>query len=148
MPWDALPDNLNPNINPNAWKGSDSDTWLMRWTIKLVGWQAFGPRAKEWWAKWRPVPIDLLKFNDGTPWRYENIGDQYYTSRVQYFSRWHILVQWPFSVSFHVYWKKGTTSGPGMAMGISKMFFAYGPTHFDADQVYWVPSCFVGGDWK
>lgn len=127
MPWSALPEHLN---SPEKWKGTDMDTFLWRWTLKIKGWFAFGPRAKEWWARWRPVPVDIFKINDGTEWRYEIVNDLSYTSRVQYWSRWHLLIQWPLSISFHFYWKKKEIPGMGIRpneLGLRKMLFLYGP---------------------
>lgn len=72
MPWDALTDELNIHKNPNAWKGQDDDrVWWMRWRIKIKGWYAFGPLARQRWviggmpplpllAKWREYPIVLF----------------------------------------------------------------------------------------
>lgn len=57
MPKSALSDRLN---DPENWKDTDDDNWLMRWRIPLKGLFAYGPRATEWWAKWREWPITLF----------------------------------------------------------------------------------------
>lgn len=54
MPKCALPARLQ---NPDAWKGTDDDTWLMRWRIPLKGWCAFANRCPDgiaWSFLWLP----------------------------------------------------------------------------------------------
>lgn len=57
MPRSALNERLN---DPANWKGTDDDNWFMRWRIPLKGLFAYGPRATQWWAKWREYPKTLL----------------------------------------------------------------------------------------
>lgn len=163
MPWDALPERLQ---SPEAWKGTDNDTWYARWTLQFQGWFAFGPRAKEWWANWKFPPRVLFKIGGKGTWRYEWISDptvpgiNYPTvvqqwkvlSRCQYYKRWHFAVQWPFMVTFHIYWhEKDVPSATGSWVNefdISRLLFIYGPIHWDADLVYWILSFYFGGQWK
>ena len=161
MPFDALPDELNPRINPNAWKGTDNDTWYARWTIPLVGFQAFGPRAKEWWACWKFPPKVLFKVGGKGPWRYEFVPDylddplaQGWTvlSRCQYFKRWAAVLEWPLSFRFHIYWQAKDVPVEATIwkndFSISQLLFFYGPIHWDTQLVYWILSCYFGGQWK
>jgi len=57
MPWSALPDHLN---TPEKWAGTDHDTKWTRWLLHLKGWMAYGPRAKQQWARWREFPKTLF----------------------------------------------------------------------------------------
>lgn len=57
MPKSALSPRL---LEAENWKGTDDDVWYMRWRIKLKHWFAYGPRATEWWAKWREYPKTLF----------------------------------------------------------------------------------------
>lgn len=68
----ALPKRLQ---NPDTWKGTDDDNLWMRWRIPLKGLFAYGPRATEWWAKWREFPITLfaIRSKQGT-FRVESEG--------------------------------------------------------------------------
>lgn len=169
-PLDALPDNLRPDKNPDAWKGTDNDTWLMRWTLKYVGWQAYGPRASEWWAKWRKYPAtlfalfgkgfirfendeaDISMSSDDRKYAFRQVwGEPWYLSRVQYYLRWHIQLQWPLMLGFHFYFRAKDVPTPGQDHGdnlSNKLFFFYIGAHRDADQVYWCPSLYVGLTWK
>lgn len=64
MPKSALSPRL---LDADNWKGTDDDVWYMRWRIKLKYLFAYGPRATEWWAKWREFPKTLfaVKADDG-----------------------------------------------------------------------------------
>lgn len=164
MPWSALPDHLNPRITPDAWKNTDNDTWFARWTFALLGLQAFGPRAKEWWAAWKFPPKMLFKIGGKGTWREEIIDSEILTSpgdplsyyrvlsREQYFKRWAFIIEWPLSFRFHVYWKAKDVPVAGQPwvndFDITRLFFVYGPIHWDADLVYWVLSFYFGGQWK
>lgn len=59
MPKSALSPRL---LDADNWKGTDDDVWYMRWRIKLKYLFAYGPRATEWWAKWREFPKTLIAF--------------------------------------------------------------------------------------
>lgn len=171
MPFSALPDKLNPRINPNAWVGSDNDTWYARWTLKFQGFFAFGPRATQAWAKWREIPKVLFAIKGKGPWRWEytdgsielfdyegpvlrdkTLGaSKFYLSRVQYYTRWHFAIQWPLQLTFHIYWKERSIPAIGgrpSNASLKTMLFVYGPTHRDADIVYWILSFFIGGTFK
>lgn len=143
MPKSALPEHID---EPSEWEGTDWDWWGQRWMLKIKGWFAYGPRATEWWAKWRPVPKDLININAT---RKEVVANLEYTSVIQYYTRWHFLLQWPFHVSFHYYWDGSFVPMEGTRpknLNILQMIFIRFGARFDNDQVYWFPSLFVGGD--
>lgn len=149
MPWDALPDHID---TPAEWNGTDWDNKWQRWLLKFKGWFAYGPRSKYWWAKWRKFPIVLFKMKGRGEWRYERDGDitEYYLSVVQYYTRWHFAIQWPFHVSFHVYWREldvPPRSAPNNGKTtIAEMLYIRFGARRDSDVVYWFPSIFIGGD--
>lgn len=160
MPWSALPEHLN---SPEKWKGTDNDTPWMRWELLIKGWFAFGPRAREWWACWQFPPRVLFKIGGTGPWRYENVqpfgaSDEslhpghVILSRCQYFKRWHLALLWPLQIQFHVYWREKDVPVEGTVwkneFDISRLLFAYGPIHWDADLIYWIFSIYLGGQWK
>jgi len=172
MPWDALPDELNPYKNPNAWKGTDDDTWGWRWRIKIKGWFAYGPLSKHWWAKWREYPITLLAFFGKGQTRLEDSltthdvmwhngpivwfdpakmksAPKLFLSRVQYYARWHFQVQWPLYVGFHFYPRKQDVPvAPNHANTDGKIGFFYLGAHRDGTPAYWFPSAYFGRNWK
>lgn len=170
MPWSALPTHLNRKINPDAWKNTDNDVWYLRWKIWIKPWIAFGPRATEWWAKWREIPKVLFARKGFGPWRYEYTdgtppdliselspekflvnGSLYYLSTLQLHTRWSFIIQWPFHISFHYYYsptmvaKYPEKSNPFME---GNMFFFRFGCRRDADKVYWLGSLFVGQNWN
>lgn len=170
MPLSALPERLQ---DPNAWKGTDMDNIFQRWIIKnpwIHGLFAYGPRAKEWWGRWREIPIVLFAIRGKGQWRWEytnglfemtegsttltkkdsdNVIYNYYLSRVQYFTRWHFQIQWPFVVSFHFYFsQKSVPTFPTRTDTDNKLFYCYFGAHRDSDQIYWFPSAFLGLTWK
>jgi hypothetical protein len=153
-----------------AWKGTDHDTWWMRWFIPVkLRYLCFGPRDSHYWHRWREWPICvLLKCGKG-PIRHENdiidyavprshllwyksYGD--YVSRIQYWTRWHIQLQWPFFVAFHVYFRgKDVPEYPSHVTPEGKntdnrLFYFYFGAHRDSDKIYWIPSVFLGLTWK
>lgn len=173
-PLSALPDHLNSREEIEANFPDDDqygNTWYgkaFRWFKKETrGYRAFGPRATEWWARWREQPIVLLAVRGKGAWRWESFisGDvldfrepfedltkyNYYLSRIQPYCRWHVAVQWPLQVTFHCYWKASTVPSVTQARietSYTDMIAGYGPTHLDKDWVYWIFSFFVGGRWK
>jgi hypothetical protein len=69
MTLSALPEHLD---EADEWKGTDWDNPWQRWLLKYKHWLAFGPRAKEWWARWREYPILLFAFVGPGYARWEN----------------------------------------------------------------------------
>ena len=150
MPWSALPEHID---EPEEWKDTDWDNPLQRWMLKIKGWFAYGPRATERWAKWRPVPKDLININATRKERVRDVTTQTflsYTSVIQYWTRYHLLIQWPFHISFHIYWRKKDVLPQPERKDFSiknMVYFRFG-ARFDNDQVYWFPAIFIGGDWN
>lgn len=163
MTWSALPEHLNsPEEVEVSFPDDSKNGPIMRWFLKKTkAWFAFGPRATEWWARWREYPVVLLAVGGEGVWRGESSdgsytdyitskvlvpgwenkpGDHYvaeriYLSRIQYWKRWHVQLQWPLFFACHV-----TVRG--------RVTYFYVGAHRDADKVYWFPSAFLGGGWK
>lgn len=173
MPFSALPPHLR-DIENNFPDDSQYGTKTLfgkiyKWYNKTTKtWFAFSYRCTEWWARWRKFPIVLFGMKGAGPWRFEHeTGDfvnesvqfiQFtkvaYLSRVQYFTRWHIAIQWPFMISFHFYPKAQDVPiyRPDQRVDSKalkgKVWFAYW-NHFDADLVYWMlTSAYLGRNWK
>lgn len=147
MPWSALPEHLN---TPEAWNGyDDDDHWYTSWRKYVKGWFAFGPRATERWARFRNIPIILFAVQGegrfrlesdqypsvSTPekiftWRSLSEPLYYYLSRVQYWTNWHIGLQWPLFLHGH-------RGGWQFYIGFKR----------DADRVYWL-ALYFGRIWK
>jgi hypothetical protein len=151
-PWSALPDHLNPHKNPKAWIGTDTE-----WKRWLKGLFAFGPRAKEEWARFRELPITLFKSGGEGFWRYEDstgskqFTHQYafsYLSRIQPWIRWSVFLNWPLFFHFHViYRKKDVLKYPETdtdELNIGKAFVFDAGFKRDGDSVYWL-TAFLGG---
>lgn len=173
MPISAMPEHLNTREKIEAAFPDDSDfgdslfgRLYKRYQKFTKTWFAFSYRCTEWWAKWRPYPILLFAIGGGGAWRWEPIqpgkydvydfdrhADQpafYYLSRIQYYKRWHLAIQWPLILSLHVYFK--ATDVPVLGKPVpetdDKLFFFYW-NHFDADMIYWMlTSVFIGLCWK
>jgi len=166
MPWSALPEHLN---SPEKWKGTDWDNPVQRWMLKYKGWLAFGPRAIEWWARWREIPKVLLALRGAGCWRWEftdggsEVFDYtgrllkdtsltnsfFYLSNIQYYCRWHLVFQWPFHVTFSWYFKESSVPTPGKSTSVTgKVLFIRFGARRDSDIVYWCPSLFVGLTWN
>lgn len=174
MPISALPEHLNSPEEIEAAFPDDKQfgtgwfgrfyTWVHK---KTKTWFCFSYRCTEWWARWRKFPIVLFAIGGEGKWRWENDGKQLtrvdeskaiiyrkscweYLSRIQYYKRWHVAVQWPLMISFHVYFKAADVPVPGQPRPDTdgKLFYFYW-NHFDADLVYWMFfSIFAGLTWK
>jgi hypothetical protein len=171
MPLDALPERLQ---TAEAWKNTDMDNIFQRWIIKnpwIHGLLAYGPRSKHKWACWRTIPKVLFAIKGEGPWRWEHdeaptladydkgvLKDKtlshagYYLSRIQYWCRWHFSIQWPFIITFHVYFKKKDIMPVELStshnLPNNTLIYFYIGAHRDGDVVYWFPSAFLGGTWK
>lgn len=168
----ALPKHLD---EAKEWDGTDWDTWLQRPLLKIKHWFAFGPRAKERWARWREFPMVLFAVRGRGNWRFEDTdgSSQYkdvegsksiffennlhkhavggmqlgYLSTIQYWAKWHIAVQWPFHFTAHVYFKEPPEFQEKPKDDHRMVFVRFGARR-DADMVYWFPSLFVGATWN
>lgn len=175
MPISAMPEHLNTREEIDAAFPDDEQfgttTWygkLYRWYQKETKtWFAFSYRCTEWWARWRKTPMVLLALRGKGDWRWEKedgsgdvIGGYWaiaawqptgaYLSRIQYYTRWHVAIQWPLMISFHFYPKAADVpcvleNRPDLD---GKLWFGYW-NHFDADLVYWmITSGYLGRNWK
>lgn len=171
MPISALPEHLNSPEEIEAAFPDDRQfgtglfgrfyTWIHK---KSKTWFCFSYRCTEWWAKWRKYPKVLFAIGGKGLWRWEsalpgyeqvlretpNVFSPFYLSRIQYYKRWHVAIQWPLMISFHVYFKAADVPVPGQPMPDTdgKLFYFYW-NHFDADLVYWMFfSIFAGLTWK
>jgi hypothetical protein len=175
MPQSAMPEHINDPEEIEAAFPDDSqygNGWFGRfykWTHKKSKtWFAFSYRCTEPWAKWRKYPKVLFAIAGEGFWRFECDGSEScistdgrwyilnedfspdYLSRIQYYTRWHIAIQWPLMVSIHFYPKASDVPVPGEPRPGSdgKVWYAYW-NHFDADLVYWTfVSLFLGRTWK
>lgn len=112
MPLSALPPGFD-----NSQKGD----WNF-WPLKYIrpSWTAFGPRAKERWAKWREFPIVLFAWFGPGDSRWEESNGLFavrstnkpvffykpwtlYLSVIQYWCDWSIQLQWPLFFAVHWY---------------------------------------------
>lgn len=176
MPISAMPEHLNTPEEINAAFPDDEQfgttSWwgrLYRWYQKETKtWFAFSYRCTEWWARWRKYPKVLFAIAGKGFWRFESangdstittngqfyilnedFGDEY-LSRIQYYTRWHLAVQWPLIVTAHFYPKAEDVPVPGEPRPEldGKLWFVYF-NHFDADLVYWmITSAYLGRNWK
>lgn len=154
MPRSAMPPHLQAL---SGWAGTDWDTWYQRWMIRFKYLTAFGPRATEWWAKWRDYPITLFArssnesyrleddFTDLRWWGDEPIwnGTSWYLSAIQYWSKWHVQLQWPLFFACH-YYIDPVPCYPAKASSKHRVFYFRIGARRDADRVYWMPSLFIG----
>lgn len=171
MPKSALPEHLNDpeeieNSFPDDKRFGDGFfgriyTWFHK-TTKT--WTAFGPRATEWWAKWRELPVTVFaafgpglsrwedtdgELQKGTPypkrlWMFK--PRVMYLSAIQYWTKWHIQIQWPLFIACH-YYIDPVPKWDGVATGRRVFYFRIGARR-DADRVYWCPSFFIGLTWN
>lgn len=176
MPRSALPSHLDEQHEIDAAFPDDSQFANRKGLLGLFGkawrwykkktktWFAFSYRCTERWARWRVYPKVLFAVGGEGVWRWEAIlpphadlySDDvvqpafYYLSRIQYFKRWHVSVQWPLIFTMHFYPKaKDMPLHAGTSYELDgKLWFFYW-NHFDADLVYWmVKSMYLGKNWK
>lgn len=164
MPKSAMP----PWIQEKAGgTGTDWDNPFQRWIKK--SWFAYGPRATEWFAKWREFPLTLFAyFGEGSirleteSWERDSASEitypiryngaiffakfgSFYLSNIQYYTRWGISIQWPLHIIFHYYLRSKDVREVGSPKNERSpvLFFRFGARR-DADKVYWFPSLFLG----
>lgn len=169
MPISAMPEHLNSKEEIEAAFPDDSqygDSWFGRLYRKYnkatKTWFAFSYRCTEWWARWRKYPIVLIGLRGRGPWRWEGIesvgGSKLlllqsysgsYLSRIQYYTSWHVALQWPLMLSFHFYTNQKDVPIPfDHPDSDGKLWFGYW-NHFDADLIYWmITSAYLGRNWK
>lgn len=69
-----------------------------------------------------------------------------YLSAIQYWTKWHLQIQWPFFVAFHFY-IDDVPVYPEKGSHKRVLYFRFGARR-DADKVYWFPSLFLGLSWN
>ena len=155
MPASALPPHLRDIENHFP----DDDQYnhipvfgkLYRWYQKKTKtWFAFSYRCDELWARWRKVPKTLIAWGGDEKWRAESVADEWYYSRIQYYNRWSLIVQWPLMISAHWYPKAADVPNfwEPLPNTDGKLWFFFW-NHYDADNVYWMlTSVFIGRVWK
>lgn len=165
MPKSALPPHID---EAHEWSGKDDDQhWYTKWRKHVKTWMAFGPRAKEGWARWRSVPKVLYAKKGPGYWRFEADGKpdaflqnedprdfldknpSYYLSRNQYWCEWHRAILWPLFFSSHKYDNPKDVIPIGTKEDRDgKIKMLYLGAKRDADSVYWFPAVFPGRNFK
>jgi hypothetical protein len=171
MPVSALPEKMR---DVNFWDGTDNASWLMKLKKRIQYALAAGPRVPSGLFKWREIPKLLFVLKGRGLLRYENtdgtktlssavpiyqcskictfhfIECEYYLSRIQPWCRWHVSLQWPLYLNFHViYSKKNVVKYPiyQSKFAICKLLtFGIGFKR-DADKVYWLTAN-AGGNFE
>ncbi len=144
-------------------KGLFGRLWW-KWKKLSKPWEAFGPLSRFWWARFRVYPQTVFAIGGKGPWRIEtdlddhayNDDDKYlwfpeasycYLSRQQLWKRWHLQIQWPLFVAFHVYPKAADVLAPGEHTDRDgKLFYFYIGFKRDTDN-YWF-AVYPGRNWK
>ena len=146
---------------------------LLVYALVLAGLAAFGhPLNWKWFIpfapiplarKWRPVPRPVVAFKGRGMWRMEKDGADdlmsatpkvnrfsgYYLSRCQYWTRWHVAIQWPLCLSIHWY-KSADAVIPAAERGDrdGKIRLLYIGAKRDADAIYWLWGFYIGTNFK
>lgn len=148
--WNNLPEHIN---SPDKWLGKDdSQHWYTDWKRYVKSWFAYDWKKRHWFGSLRKFPVTLLALFGPGESRWENDvfalrstnnavmwywppKNGFYLSRVQYWCDWHLMVQWPLFIGFH------------LKIGRTKLLNAYFGFKKDTD-VYWFPSLYLGNKWK
>lgn len=148
--WENLPEHIN---SPEEWNGKDDDKhWYTKWKKLVKALFAYHWKEWHWFGRIRKNPITLLAFfgegesrweNDilairsvNKPIFFYNPGKTgFYLSRVQYWTKWHLQLQWPLFICCS--WKVNKTLTIGGYLGFKR----------DTD-AYWAPSLWVGKGYK
>lgn len=148
--------------------------WFTGWTW----WYCFPLIVIPVNRKWRLWPYTVFAIRGAGKWRLEGVkGNQetttdqkviwfmpyfqsirigqelevptYYLSRVQYWCRWHLRMDWPLLFGFHFYFKAADVVPPMERRDTDgKLFFAYRGWHRDGDEIFWGDGGFAGLVWK
>lgn len=156
-------------LPPGYRLGPDNQSWLMKLKKKVQIWLAAGPRVPDGFFKWREYP-KLLFIRRGEGWlRWEDSLGKYitqvvetdekenfwainhkiqvYLSRIQPWTRWHVVLQWPLYFNCHfIYRKKDVVQYPQYQseFGVCKMLtFGIGFKR-DSDKIYFLTTNFGG----
>jgi len=143
--------------------------YLLPFLVWFTGWS--------WWylfpigvipvaRQWRKVPKILFAIKGDGVWRFEADGKpdlwshlddpkeylkehpDYYLSRMQLWSDWHIAIQWPIFFSYHIYDIPDTAIKPGKKENRDgEITTAYAGAKRDTD-CFWFVSFFAGENFK
>ncbi len=69
-----------------------------------------------------------------------------YLSAIQYWTKWHFQLQWPFFIALHFY-IDSVPVYPDHGENKRVFYFRFGARR-DADKIYWLPSFYLGGVWN
>lgn len=135
MGWDDLPEHIN---EPHEWNGKDDDDhWYTAWRKYVKGYFCFKfgrlPRvvfAARGAGRWRLEDDTFSGGLDAGVLVNRKFGGGWYLSRVQYWTNWHLALQWPLFLHGHY----------------GKWQFYVGFKR-DADKVYWL-ALYAGRVWK
>lgn len=165
MTLSVLPERLR---DKQAWIKTDQHVWYKWFWFQLkLKYFTFGPRAKEWWARFREYPITLIGlFGEGYSRWESSSGDKQdkgdvglmlvaneekmgmYLSRIQPWSRYAIFINWPLFFHFHVFYKqRDVLKYPETKtnhLNIGKYFEVAFGFKRDGDLVYWL-TAYIGG---
>ena len=139
--------------------------------------KSFYEAFKAFW-KWREIPVTLVALKGNGIYRLENTNSTVffpihkvelfktikiayifpyrtvhftgYLARIQPWCRWHITVQWPFFISFHIFYRKADVIEflkYKENFGIKKLFNFYMGFRRDKDKKYRFRS-YIGGSFK
>jgi hypothetical protein len=126
--------------------------------------------------KWREVPTIIFAMKGQGPWRLESDGvpsvsmetpgekfwffprletsaasimTKFYVSRIQYWTRWHVQIQWPLFICFHWYKDAKDVLPTGSNEDRDgKLIMGYIGAKRDADKVFWYVAAFFGKCFK
>jgi len=158
VPKSALPEGFKDQADGT---NTDWNNWFQKYWRR--SWFAYGPRATEWWAKWREWPITVFAIRGKGTFRFEDDVRDFsfgyslrtlrwwahkdeYLSAIQYWSKWGFQLQWPFFIAFH-YYLDDVPQEPEKGGARRVFYFRFGARR-DADKVYWSPSFFIGLTWN
>ena len=142
-------------------------SWWYLWPAILI------PVSRQW----RKMPTVIFAAKGKGPWRIESSDGEmdaplefpdkkfifyprietsaastmvaFYLSRVQYWTRWHVQVSWPFLIAFHFYFKASDVPPAGQRVNTDgKLVYWYRGWHRDGDFIFWGDGGFLGTVWK
>lgn len=124
--WSNLPSHID---SPEEWEGKDdSQHWYTDWRRYVKSWFAHDWRKPHWYGSLRRYPVTLFAVFGKGESRWENDfmalrstnntvvwyfppKNGFYLSRVQYWCDWHIQIQWPLFICWHIKLSKTLTIG-------------------------------------
>jgi hypothetical protein len=161
MPKSALPPEM---WDLSFWDGTDNAAWYMKIKKRIQYVFAGGPRVPEGFFRFRELPKTIFAVKGKGYWRTENTNGtaflavpapkdmsyRHYMCRVQCWSRWSFLIQWPLFINFHIFWRRKTKAYPPRYQsdfGLHKLFTFHIGYKRDSDKVYW-PTAYLGGNFE